>query len=50
MTLRLIEMVLPEKEGGEIRELLKEHKVPEHRQILLPDEEVLVRVLLDGTE
>jgi hypothetical protein len=32
MALRLIEMVLREKDGGEVRELLKEHKVLEHRQ------------------
>ena len=36
MALRLIEMVLQEKDGGEVRELLKEHKVLEHRQIRLP--------------
>lgn len=47
MALRLIEMVLSEKAGGEVRELLKEHKVLEHRQIRLPDGEVLVRILLD---
>jgi hypothetical protein len=34
MALRLIEMVLREKDGGEVRELLKEHKVLEHRQCL----------------
>ncbi len=48
MALRLIEMVLPEKDGAEIRELLKEHKVLEHRQLRLPDGEVLVRILLDA--
>jgi uncharacterized hydrophobic protein (TIGR00341 family) len=48
MALRLIEMVLPEKDGGEIRELLKEHQVLEHRQVCLPDGEVLVRILLDA--
>jgi hypothetical protein len=37
MALRLIEMVLQEKEGAEVLELLKEHKVLEHRQIRLPD-------------
>ena len=26
MVLRLIEIVLPEKDGGEVRELLKQHK------------------------
>jgi uncharacterized hydrophobic protein (TIGR00341 family) len=48
MPLRLIEMVLKEKDGEEIRELLKEHKVLEHRQIRLSDGEVLVRILLDA--
>lgn len=48
MALRLIEMVLQEKDGGEVRELLKEHKVLEHRQIRLSDGEVLVRILLDA--
>ena len=48
MPLRLIEMVLREKDGAEIRELLKEHTVLEHRQIRLPDGEVLVRILLDA--
>jgi hypothetical protein len=35
MALRLIEMVLREKEAGEVHELLKEHKVFEHRQVRL---------------
>ena len=48
MALRLIEMVLREKDGAEVRELLKEHTVLEHRQIRLPDGEVLVRILLDA--
>jgi uncharacterized hydrophobic protein (TIGR00341 family) len=48
MALRLIEMVLQEKDGTELRELLKEHQVLEHRQIRLPDGEVLVRILLDA--
>ncbi|MGD0652901.1 MAG: TIGR00341 family protein [Thermoguttaceae bacterium] len=50
MALRLIEMVLPEKDGGKVRELLKEHKVLEHRQVRLPDGEVLVRILLDAEQ
>lgn len=50
MALRLIEMVLREKDGPEIRELLKEHKVLEHRQLCLPDGEVLVRILLDASQ
>jgi uncharacterized hydrophobic protein (TIGR00341 family) len=47
MALRLIEMVLPEQDGVEIHELLKEHKTLEYRQVSLPDGEVLVRILLD---
>jgi uncharacterized hydrophobic protein (TIGR00341 family) len=50
MSLRLIEMVLREKDGGEVRELLKEHKVLEHRQVRLPDGEVLMRILLDAEQ
>lgn len=50
MALRLIEMVLQEKDGGEVRALLKEHEVLEHRQIRLPDGEVLVRILLDAEQ
>jgi uncharacterized hydrophobic protein (TIGR00341 family) len=48
MALRLIEMVLQEKDSAEVRELLKEHKVLEHRQVRLPDGEVLVRILMDA--
>jgi hypothetical protein len=48
MALRLIEMVLRERDGAEVRELLKEHKMLEHRQIRLPDGEVLMRILLDA--
>jgi uncharacterized hydrophobic protein (TIGR00341 family) len=48
MALRLIEMVMREQDGGEVRELLKEHTVLEHRQVRLPDGEVLVRILLDA--
>lgn len=50
MALRLIEMVLQQKDGGEVRELLKEHKVLEHRQVRLPDGEVLVRILLEAEQ
>lgn len=50
MALRLIEIVLPEKEGAELRELLKEHELLDHRQIRLLDEEVLVRILLDAAQ
>jgi uncharacterized hydrophobic protein (TIGR00341 family) len=48
MALRLIEMVLQERDGEVVRELLKEHQVLEHRQIRLPDGAVLVRILLDA--
>ncbi len=47
MALRLIEMVLREKDGDDVRELLSECKVLEHRQIRSADGEVLVRILLD---
>ena len=50
MALRLLEMVLAEAEGAEVRDLLKECNVVEHRQIRLPDGEVLVRILLDAEE
>ncbi|MFA6920449.1 MAG: TIGR00341 family protein [Gallionella sp.] len=50
MALRLIEMVLPEQDGVEVLDLLKEHKVLEHRQIRLSDGEVLVRILLDAEQ
>lgn len=50
MALRLIEMVLREKDGEEVFDLLKEHKVLEHRQIRLSDGEVLVRILLDAEQ
>jgi hypothetical protein len=50
MALRLIEMVLPEQDGEEVLDLLKEHKVLEHRQIRLSDGEVLVRILLDAEQ
>lgn len=50
MALRLIEMVLPEQDGEEVLELLKEHKMLEHRQIRLSDGEVLVRILLEAEQ
>jgi hypothetical protein len=50
MALRLIEMVVPEKDGEEIRKLLNEHKVLEHSQLRLPDGEVLVRILLEAEQ
>jgi hypothetical protein len=50
MALRLIEMVLQEKDGAGVRALLNECKVLEHRQIRLADGEVLVRILLDAEQ
>ncbi len=48
MALRLIEMVLQEKDVAELRELLREQTMIEHRQLRLPDGQVLVRILLDA--
>lgn len=48
MTLRLIEMVLQEKDGGEVRELRKERQQLEHRQMRLPDGEVRMRIKWDA--
>ena len=50
MALRLLEMVLREKDGADVRELLNECKVLEHRQIRSADGEVLVRILLDAEQ
>lgn len=50
MALRLLEMVLREKDSGEVRELLNHCKLLEHRQIRLADGEVLVRILLDAEQ
>ena len=50
MALRLLEMVLQDKDGAGVRELLNECKVLEHRQIRLDDGEVLVRILLDAEQ
>ncbi|MGA7971313.1 MAG: TIGR00341 family protein [Pseudolabrys sp.] len=50
MALRLIEMVLQEKDGDDVRALLKDCKVLEHRQIQLVNEEILVRILLDAEQ
>jgi len=47
MALRLIEMMVKEEDGEEIRELLKEQRLLEHRQLRLPDAELLVRILVD---
>ncbi len=48
MALRLIEMVVQEEEGKKIRELLKNHTLLEHKQVRLPDGEMLVRILLEA--
>ncbi len=50
MALRLIEMVLQEKDGADVRALLNECKVLEHRQIRLVNGEILVRILLDAEQ
>ncbi len=50
MALRLLEMVLQEKDGAGVRELLNKCKVLEHRHIRLADGEVLVRILLDAEQ
>ena len=50
MALRLLEMVLQEKDGAGVRALLNECKVLEHRHIRLADGEVLVRILLDAEQ
>jgi len=50
MALRLLEMVLQEKDRADVRELLETCKVIEHRQIRLADGEVLVRILLDAEQ
>ena len=48
MALRLIEVVLREEDGEDVRELLRECEVLEHRQIRLVGEKVMVRILLDA--
>jgi uncharacterized hydrophobic protein (TIGR00341 family) len=48
MTLRLIEMVIPEHTSEELRQLFVEQPVLELRQIGLSDGEVMVRILLEG--
>jgi len=50
MALRLIEVVLQEKEAEEINDLLGESKILDIRQVKLPGEEVLVRILLDAEQ
>ncbi len=48
MALRLIEMVLRENDGADVRELLKDSTVIEHRQLRLLDGKVLLRILMDA--
>ena len=50
MALRLLEMVLQEKDSAGVRELLETCKVIELRQIRLADGGVLVRILLDAEQ
>ena len=50
MALRLIEMVLQEKDGDDVRALLNDCQVLEHRQIRLADGEILLRILLDAEQ
>ena len=50
MALRLIEMVLQEEDGDDVRELLKDCKVIEHRQVRSADGELVVRILLDAEQ
>jgi uncharacterized hydrophobic protein (TIGR00341 family) len=48
MALRLIEIILQQKDSAELGTLLKEHAVLEHRQLVFPNGEVLERILLDA--
>ena len=48
MTLRLIEMVLPDPAGEDLRQLLVEQAVLEVRQVGLREGEALVQILLEG--
>lgn len=50
MALRLIERVVPAQDGEQVFDLLKDHKLHEHRQIRLSDGEMLVRILLDAKQ
>jgi uncharacterized hydrophobic protein (TIGR00341 family) len=50
MALRLLEMVLREKDSGDVVELLKKCNVLEHRQIHLAGGEVLIRILMDAEQ
>ena len=50
MALRLIEMVLQDKDGDDVRKLLTDCKVIEHRQVRSADGELVVRILLDAEQ
>ena len=50
MALRLLEMVLQEKDSGDVVALLEKCNVLEHRQIHLAGGEVLVRILMDAEQ
>ena len=50
MALRLLEMVLQEKDSGDVLALLEKCNVLEHRHIHLADGEVLVRILMDAEQ
>ncbi len=50
MALRLLEMVLKEKDSADVHALLAKCNVLEHRHIRLGDDEVLVRILFDAEE
>lgn len=50
MALRMIELILPEKKAENLSELLKERPIIERRQVKLPDEQFLVRIILDSED
>ena len=50
MALRLLEMVLQEKDSEDVRKLLIYCKVLEHRRLRLAGGEVLIRILLDAEQ
>jgi uncharacterized hydrophobic protein (TIGR00341 family) len=50
MALRLIEIILKKKDAKDLRKLLKNEKVLDHTELNLPDDEVMVRVLLDAEQ
>jgi len=50
MALRLIEMVLQDKDGDDVRKLLTDCKIIEHRQVRSADGDLVVRILLDAEQ